>query len=524
MKIIGFQAGQFGDLIMAQPLCRTVKKIYPNCHFTLGIGNKFKEAAGLFLQNEFIDRIHIWDSYDDFPRGNDQAYLNQEGFEIIYHPVPKVRDTLWFHRRYIIDEWRNSYNLPQDDNTVKLEFPRKIHSEYSDHVALSLFSWFNNSSKSLTFEQIQTINTFLLRKGYKTLQIGLSTEKDIGTTNRFIGTYSESAAAILSCKCLISIDTSYVWLASAFNFPTLGFFGYKVFDVATSSKNWQAKNANALYIEADKASNIALNVIDESLKGFLDLSNNRTIISPPASQNTLGIDINNIKFVKSVYKFKHYDSIYCVIPYGDDTSFGTFRAIDEGEFELDKVKFEPGDIILDIGCNVGLLSCVIAKNYPDVTVYAFDPNPIACLCAKTNAMENKLTNVIVINKAVGIKTEKNMKFCATKKQMTASVSFMFGPSDDHPEIVWSDQITMRDVFNNALFPIEKVKYCKIDIEGDEYNLIPHLVNNESDVLEKIEHFHLEVHNKVGEARKFSEYVNDNIGSKILNKNIFTLFN
>ena len=269
MKVIGFQSGQFGDLIMSQPLCGTVKKMYPNSQFTLGIGNKFKQAMDIFRNNRSIDKIHIWDSYDDFPQGRDVDYLKQEKFDIIYHPNPIIKDKLWFRHKYIIDEWRNCYELPPDDNTIKLNFPRKNYSEYSDHVALSLFSWFDNSPKSLTWEQIQEINNFLLQKGYKTLQIGLPSEKNIGTTSRFIGNYTESASAILSCKFLISIDTSYVWLASAFNFPTLGLFGFKMFDMANTSKNWQAINTNATYIEADKASNIKIEDIHSNILNYL---------------------------------------------------------------------------------------------------------------------------------------------------------------------------------------------------------------------------------------------------------------
>ena len=39
------------------------------------------------------------------------------------------------------------------------------------------------------------------------------------------------------------------------------------------------------------------------------------------------------------------------------------------------IKFEPGDVVLDIGANEGLFSIMLAKLYPYLRIIAFEPVP-----------------------------------------------------------------------------------------------------------------------------------------------------
>lgn len=49
--------------------------------------------------------------------------------------------------------------------------------------------------------------------------------------------------------------------------------------------------------------------------------------------------------------------------------------ISKGEYSIlfNKANFKPGDIVIDIGGNVGLISIYLAKKYPFLKIYAFEP-------------------------------------------------------------------------------------------------------------------------------------------------------
>jgi glycosyltransferase involved in cell wall biosynthesis len=62
--------------------------------------------------------------------------------------------------------------------------------------------------------------------------------------------------------------------------------------------------------------------------------------------------------------------------------------------------FREGDIVVDVGAHIGVVSIYLAKKYPFIEVYAIEPDPVTCNHLKRNIELNGVTNVTVINKAV----------------------------------------------------------------------------------------------------------------------------
>lgn len=60
----------------------------------------------------------------------------------------------------------------------------------------------------------------------------------------------------------------------------------------------------------------------------------------------------------------------------------------------------PGDVVVDIGAHVGVVSLYLAKKYPFIKVYAVEPEPLHFACLERNIAMNGATNVIAINKAI----------------------------------------------------------------------------------------------------------------------------
>lgn len=74
----------------------------------------------------------------------------------------------------------------------------------------------------------------------------------------------------------------------------------------------------------------------------------------------------------------------------------------KNEYGLDEIEFQPGDVVLDVGANTGIVSIYLAQLHPEIIIHAFEPVPT---CASTrapvaNLEANGVTNVIPHNLAI----------------------------------------------------------------------------------------------------------------------------
>jgi methylase of polypeptide subunit release factors len=76
------------------------------------------------------------------------------------------------------------------------------------------------------------------------------------------------------------------------------------------------------------------------------------------------------------------------------------REVGSGDYRLDELKFENGDVIVDVGANVGVISILLAKMNPGAKIYAFEPVPRTYRTLMKNIAANKVTNITAVNKAL----------------------------------------------------------------------------------------------------------------------------
>jgi FkbM family methyltransferase len=70
-----------------------------------------------------------------------------------------------------------------------------------------------------------------------------------------------------------------------------------------------------------------------------------------------------------------------------------FDSYEPAEFDMIRRLMKPGFTVLDIGANIGWFSLSIAREYPDVQVYAFEPIPKTFAYLEANTELNRLPNV-----------------------------------------------------------------------------------------------------------------------------------
>jgi FkbM family methyltransferase len=151
-------------------------------------------------------------------------------------------------------------------------------------------------------------------------------------------------------------------------------------------------------------------------------------------------------------------------------------------------KVNEGDVVVDIGGNLGLFSyyalCKGAKQ-----VYCFEPSPQCCDCMNENF---NFPNLIIEEAAVGINNGEITFNIDTESSINSSAFYTSGNS----QTITCKSINLNDYIkiNN----VEKIDYLKIDCEGAEYEIIESL--DEQYLSNNINKICLEYHlNKNGEV-------------------------
>jgi len=270
IKIIGTNQGQRGDLIMGTVVARAVKERFPESFFTIGINKKYQDMEDLFKNHPYIDEVHIWEEYDHWPNQNDIDYIKNNNFNIVLHPMPKhPNDHCWYNLVKHQTEAScimNGLTPPKDLKCILSKY-FNLYSEYKDYICIAPFTaW---EKKNISSQKWESIISFIKQRGFKILQIGSDSEIKINEVDKKINApYFEAVKIMLSCKFLICLDGGMSWVASAYDHPVLGLYGYH-YDNLISPKVYEPLNSNAIYLESDKADNIDNNLIFDNLNKLL---------------------------------------------------------------------------------------------------------------------------------------------------------------------------------------------------------------------------------------------------------------
>ena len=159
--------------------------------------------------------------------------------------------------------------------------------------------------------------------------------------------------------------------------------------------------------------------------------------------------------VRKVFLSECHDLIFPAI-------FNDYSMIDEGPYEINEVRLEQGDIVIDAGANLGIFSAY-AANISD-KIYAFEPVPktLELLRMTQNLYQNKIK---VIDKALSDRTEienmTNLEYLGQNR--ICRYDF------DKGNTIIVNTITLDNFIEQ--FSIPKVDFIKVDIEGEERNML-----------------------------------------------------
>lgn len=160
----------------------------------------------------------------------------------------------------------------------------------------------------------------------------------------------------------------------------------------------------------------------------------------------------------------------------------------EYDFNID---FKEGDIVIDIGANVGIVSILLAKKFPFLKIYSFEP-------LKEN-YDNFIKNIELNNIPKGVITAENKAVTKDGRLITMSINSANKGGSSTTDVIsvnsimtkensQVESITLEEIFKK--YNINKLKLLKIDCEGSEYEI---LYNADTNLLKNIENLRGEFH-------------------------------
>lgn len=265
MKAIGFNQGQYGDLCMCTVACRAFKRDFPDSILYLGINKRYESIKDIFLHNNYIDKIHIWDQYDGWPSEIDKLNIINEKFDKIFDPMPKHTTDLWYLQNHQTKELCLMHDLkPPEDIQVSLNKYFEVDRNKKT-VAINMFAETRAEDKTPSIKKAKEIISLLKSLNYRPVQIGLPNQEQI-CEDRFIGTFIDTVKFVLSCDFLLTVDSAMSWIASGYSFPTIGLYSYTYYPMSYTARNWQPINPNAVYLEDKRIDEIEIDKVASAIR------------------------------------------------------------------------------------------------------------------------------------------------------------------------------------------------------------------------------------------------------------------
>ena len=137
-------------------------------------------------------------------------------------------------------------------------------------------------------------------------------------------------------------------------------------------------------------------------------------------------------------------------------------------YGLRALTLAPGNAVVDIGANVGIISILLARRFPSAQIIAYEPVPLTVRHLQRNLVANAVMNVAAMNLAV----------TGDGRPVTLRV-----PPDNsggatilpavRPEAVAVEtpvaSLTLDHVFE--LHGVHRCRLLKLDVEGAEYEIL-----------------------------------------------------
>jgi len=155
------------------------------------------------------------------------------------------------------------------------------------------------------------------------------------------------------------------------------------------------------------------------------------------------------------------------------TPSSIIKELKDDIYGFSKMDFNDGDIVVDLGANIGIFSMYLAKKFPFIKIYSFEPSYVNYQHLLKGLEVNNIKNIIPFNLAI-TKDGRDVISVASDQYSGGAMIFEKGSIDVHQEEHYIINDTKSITINSILKDnnIEVCKLLKMDIEGFEHEVVP----------------------------------------------------
>jgi FkbM family methyltransferase len=186
-----------------------------------------------------------------------------------------------------------------------------------------------------------------------------------------------------------------------------------------------------------------------------------------------GHGIGKIPIIRDVHKFINFNLRPRFVKIGKNKMFldpndtivsknlATRGIYESAETEIVRREIKKGDMVLDIGANIGYYTLIFAELVGENgKVFAFEPDPDNFALLNKNVQINNYHNVVLIKKGVSDKNGMAKLYLSEKNKGDHRIYDLF----DGRKFVEIETIQLDDYFRDYK---EKIDFIKVDIQGAE---------------------------------------------------------
>lgn len=150
---------------------------------------------------------------------------------------------------------------------------------------------------------------------------------------------------------------------------------------------------------------------------------------------------------------------------------------------LFKINFQPDDVILDLGANLGIISIILSKKFPFTKIYSYEASPINFQNLIKNIKDNNCNNITPFNLAVWSTTNDTIEIATSPTNSGGSSIYYKEEFINKYPVSTVKTISLEDIlFQNN---IKNCKLLKIDVEGAEYKIFKQFPEEKLNVIKNI---------------------------------------
>jgi FkbM family methyltransferase len=170
----------------------------------------------------------------------------------------------------------------------------------------------------------------------------------------------------------------------------------------------------------------------------------------------------------------------------DDPDGGVVEVVREelrNTYDLDSIPFRPGDVVLDLGAHVGVVSIYLAKRHPEIGIIAFEPVPENFKRLERNLAAHRVANVIPVPAAVTGDGEVVTLYGRLDNNSGGASAFVPNGGVAYQ----APALTLAQIFER--YRLSRVRLLKLDVEGAEYDIL----EAGADYLSRVDYLRAEFH-------------------------------